>query len=137
MKRDDRGDPVERRIRERDLLRAALLKSNRRSELSALGDFPPVRLQDDHFRAPRGEPFRRGARAAPEIEEANPGRWSDEGAQLGEVGRALADARPFHPPEEERRETFSRALRSGGLTELRRAGSCRALPCRGSLPRRG
>src|SRR5213594_3131997 len=57
MKRDDRGDPVEGCIRERDLLRAALLKSNRGSVLLALGDFPPVRLQDDHFRAPRGEPF--------------------------------------------------------------------------------
>src|SRR2546427_76001 len=44
MERDDRGDPVEGGVRKRDPLRAALLKSNRRSELSALGDFPPVRL---------------------------------------------------------------------------------------------
>src|SRR5206468_11994986 len=113
MKRDDRGDPVEGCIRERDLLRAALLKSNRGSVLLALGDFPPVRLQDDHFRAPRGEPFRRGARAASDIEEANSGRGGDEGAQLGEVGGTLPDTCPFHPPEEERHETFSRALRSG------------------------
>src|SRR3989441_7144915 len=113
MKRNDRGDPVEGCIRKRDRLRAALLKSNRGSVLPALSDFPLVGLQDHDVGATGRETFRRGARAASDIEEMNPGDGSDEGAQLGEVGGALPDTRPFHQPEKERHETFSRATRSG------------------------
>src|SRR5207245_10565986 len=96
MERDDRGDPVEGGVRKRDLLRAALLKSNSRSELSALGDFPPVRLEDDHFGAARRELFRRGARTPSDIEEANSGDGSAEGAQLGEVRSAVPGSCTLH-----------------------------------------
>src|SRR5437879_9065187 len=83
MERDDRGDPVERGVRKRDLLRAPLLKPKRGSVPSALADLFPVRLEDDHFGAARRELFRRGARTPSDIEEANSGDGSDEGAQLG------------------------------------------------------
>src|SRR6059036_3086188 len=109
----DRVTAVEGCVRKRDPLCAAFLKSNRWSVLSALDDFPSVRLQDNYFGATRRESFRRGARAASDIEEANPGCGSDQGAQLGEVGRALPDTPPFHQPEQERHETLSSTLRLG------------------------
>src|SRR2546425_9985207 len=82
MECDDRRDPVEGAVRKWNLLCLALHESNRRPELSSLGDFPPVRLEDDHLVATHRKSFCRGARATADIEQTRPRDRSNELVQL-------------------------------------------------------
>src|SRR5712692_4700994 len=98
MECDDGRDPVKRAGRKWNPLRVALHESNRRPEPSSLRDFPPVRLEDDDLGATDRESFRRGARAASDIEQASPRDRSNEVVQLCEVSGALLDASSFQRP---------------------------------------
>src|SRR5881397_1922699 len=110
VERDDRRDPVKSADRKWNLLRVALLESNRRSKPSSLGDFLPVRLEDDHLGATRREPLRRRARATSDIKQANPGDRSDQLVQVGNVGGALPNASSFDHSGQDGHECLSGAF---------------------------
>ncbi len=95
MEGDDRDDPIERPVRERQGLCVTFLEANRRAQRSAEHDLSAIGLQHDDFAAAGRKALGRRPGAATDIEKSYLRRRADEASQRDQVLGALPDAHPF------------------------------------------
>jgi hypothetical protein len=103
VERDDREDPIERRVGKGDRLPSTFFEPDGRPLPSAQGDLLGVRVEHDDLAAATRHAFRGQPGSPADIEEPQIGRRGDHGPEGREVRSPLADAEPLEEPKGEGR----------------------------------